>query len=216
MTNTVSRQHVRTEDQILIARMENLLRQKIDELEPLSADRKKNLAALPDDELWIQVYREAAVQKAINTPTAQKTEQEEYAENRVLFIKELNHYGGVHKSSVVTDILQLTTPTVHKKGEKGELIVLEWGNDKLYPAFQFSVDEKRSEKGMLKGLPMLLSHLTHPLSAVRKCNFFTRQTELPGTGETISALAVLQRGATEDEMQHFITLADNFGTQNAI
>ncbi|HHZ8355211.1 TPA: hypothetical protein ACWMJN_003862 [Morganella morganii] len=216
MTNTVSRRHVRTEDQILIARMENLLRQKIDDLEPLSADRKKNLVALPDDELWIQVYREAAVQKAINTPTPQKTEQEEYAENRMLFIRELNRYGGVHKSSVVTGILQLTTPTVHKKGEKGELIVLEWGNDKLYPAFQFSVDEKLSEKGMLKGVPLLLSHLTHPLSPVRKCNFFTRLTDLPGSGERISALAVLQRGATGDEMQHLITLADNFGTQNAM
>lgn len=216
MTTTASRKPVRAEDQILMARMENLIRQKLSDLGQLPAEKKKKLAALPDDELWFQLYREASVQAAINEPTAEKLEQEEYAENRQAFIKSLNVYGGVHKSSVVTDILQLSTPTVHKKGDKGELIVLEWGNDKLYPVFQFSVDEESSDKGMLRGVPELLACFCNYLSAVRKCNFFTRKIELPITGEKTSVLTVLRRGATDSEMKHFRILAENFGTQNTI
>ena len=134
----------------------------------------------------------------------------------VFFLKSLEKYGGVHKSTAVKNILGLSIPTVHKYSKQNKLIVLDWGAEKLYPVFQFSVDEKNSENGMLKGLPELLISINHKVSNVRKCNFFTRQVEMPGCGEKASALDILRRGATEEEMAYLHILAKNFGTQNAV
>ncbi|MFJ3358459.1 hypothetical protein [Serratia liquefaciens] len=58
--------------------------------------------------------------------------------------------------------------------------------------------------------------ITHNVSKLRKCNVFTRQGEMPGSGEKISALDILRRGATDEEMAHLGILAENVGTQNAV
>jgi hypothetical protein len=39
---------------------------------------------------------------------------------------------------------------------------------------------------------------------------------MPGSGEKISVLDILRRGATDEEMAHLRILAANFGTQNAV
>lgn len=207
----------RTEDQLLTARLDNLLHTIYSGTPHIPAEKKQKLVTLPDREFLAELLREVNMQAILNTKSREQMEQEEYAENRLAFLDVLRKdYGGIHKSTAVKDILQISIPTVNKKGEKGELIALASGAENLYPVFQFSTDEKLSEKGMLKGVPALLAAFRQPLSAVRKCNFFTRAIELPGSGEKTSVLAVLRRGATPEEMKHFLILAENFGTQNAV
>lgn len=206
----------RAETLLLLKRIDNIKQSILAFLSQLPAEEQLSLLTLSDDEFWAEAHHKARIEQIVNLRSAAKTEQEEFAENRVAFMDSLQKYGGVHKTSTVEKIIHVRTPTVIKYGEKNKLIVLNWGAENLYPVFQFSITEHLSEKGMLRGVPALLAAMRPDVSAVRKCNFFTRKIELPGTGEKTSVLAVLQRGASQEEMAWFLVLADNFGTQNAV
>ncbi|QXX85096.1 hypothetical protein J6836_22315 (plasmid) [Providencia sp. R33] len=204
-------------DTILLKKRLKVLRLEIESsLELLSVKEQQSLLTLRDVDFWSAIQLKTLAERIISTPTPEKTEQNEFAENRVAFMEYLQEYGGVHKSSAVEKIIHASVPTVIKYGEKNKLIVLNWGAENLYPVFQFSTNEKNSEKGMLKGVPELLASMKHEVSAVRKCNFFLKKVELPLTEEKISILEVLRRGAKKDEMEYFKILAENLGTQNAV
>lgn len=204
------------EKALIQSRINNVGKKFVAALDAVDETKLQSLLTLPDDEFWSEIKILALTQSLVNNSSQEKEEQEDYAEARLAFLKSLEKYGGVHKSTAVKNILGLSVPTVHKYSKQNKLIVLDWGAEKLYPVFQFSVDEKNSENGMLKGLPELLASITHQVSSVRKCNFFTRKVEMPGSGEKTSALDILRRGATEEEMAHLHILAKNFGTQNAV
>ncbi|KAB7893307.1 hypothetical protein GA565_24050 [Rouxiella sp. S1S-2] len=201
---------------LLEKRLKNIQANIVSSLKLLSVEEQQSLLTLTDADFWSEAQLKARTQQIIATPTPEKTEQQEFAENRLVFMEHLQKYGGVHKSSVVEKIIHASVPTVIKYGENNKLIVLKWGAENLYPVFQFSTDERNSEKGMLKGVPQLLAAMKHKVSAVRKCNFFTRKVELPTTGELVSVLTILRRGATPEEMDYLMILAENLGTQNAV
>lgn len=134
--------------------------------------------------------------------------------SRQIFLNKLEGCGGVYKSSNVMKILSVSETAVIKYGETHKLIMLKWGSDILFPVFQFSTNEWNNEKGMLKGVPELLALITHKVSDVRKCNFFTEKIEVPNESERISILDVLRRGCSEEQMGYFHLLAKNFGTNN--
>lgn len=205
-----------TTQSLLQSRIDNVGKKFVDGIHDLEEHQLLSLLTLPDDEFWSELKVLALTQSLINSSSVEKDEQTEYAEARLAFLKSLEKFGGVHKSSAVKTLLGLSVPTVHKYGKQNKLIVLDWGAEKLYPVFQFSVDTENSENGMLKGIPELLSRITHNVSSVRKCNFFTRKIEMPGSGEEVRALDILRRGATDKEMAHLCILAENFGTQNAV
>lgn len=204
------------ETELLKQRLDNIQQFIVSFLKQLPIEEQQELLTLPDDAFWSEARFKARVQQVITTTTQEKTEQEEFAENRLAFMEHLQAYGGVHKTSAVEKLIHASVPTVIKYGEKNKLLVLNWGAENLYPVFQFSTDEIHSEKGMLKGVPKLLAAMQHNISTVRKCNFFTHQREMPASAEMTSILAVLQRGATPEEMAFFMILAENLGTQNAV
>jgi len=204
------------EKALIQSRIDNVGKKFVAALDAVDENKLLSLLTLSDDEFWSEIKIMALTKSLINNLSEEKEKQEDYAEARLAFLKSLEKYGGVHKSTTVKNILGVSVPTVHKYSKQNKLIVLDWGAEKLYPVFQFSVDEKNSENGMLKGVPELLACITHNVSNLRKCNFFTRQVEMPGRGEKISALDILRRGATDEEMAHLRILAENFGTQNAV
>lgn len=216
MKTETLRKHAPAEKDLLQQRLDNIQRDVLFYLNQLPAAEQQKLLTLPDGKFWTEAQRKAHLQEIINRPSSVKTEQEEFAENREAFMEHLQTFGGVHKTKMVERLTTLSTPTIIKYGENNKLIVLNWGAENLYPAFQFTTDEKLSEKGVLKGVSELLGLMRHNVSAVRKCNFFTRHVDMPATGEETSILQVLQRGATEEEMNYFRVLAENFGTQNAV
>ena len=195
-------------------RLQNIGEKFIKKIDSLPNQNLQNLLTLSDEELWSKIKTEALMQSLVNNKTPEKTEQEEYAEARQAFLKKLEKYGGIHKSSTVMKLLSVSAPTVLKYGKTNKLIVIDWGADNLFPVFQFAIHEKNSEKGMLKGVPELLALMTHKVSAVRKCNFFTKKIEIPGESEKTSILDVLQKGSSEEQMEYFHLLAKNFGTNN--
>lgn len=195
-------------------RLQNIGKKFIKTIDSLPEQNLQTLLTLSDEDLWSKIKAEALMQRLINNKTPEKTEQEEYAEAREAFLKKLGKYGGVHKSSTVMKLLSVTAPTVIKYGKTNRLIVINWGAENLFPVFQFSTHEGNSEKGMLKGIPELLSLITHNVSAVRKCNFFTKKIEIPEEKEKTSILNVLQKGSSEEQMKYFRLLAQNFGTNN--
>ncbi len=205
-----------TESQLLLDRIRNVGTKFVGALQELPHDQLLEMLTLQDEEFWAELKKQAQLQMLINTMTPEKKAQEDIAEARELFLKSLEKSGGVHKSSAVIKILATTAPTLHKKGNRGEVIQIKWGAENLYPVFQFCTREKNSEGGMLAGIPELLSRLTHQLSAVRKCHFFTREVEIPGTDTKVSIVEALRRGATPEEMAHFRILADNFGTSHTM
>lgn len=202
--------------QVVRQRLENVSNDLLANLSNISSEELLSLLALSDNDFLTELRYRALANKAIHARTPEKDEQQEFAENRIAFLESLQPYGGVHKSNTVRTLLSLSIPTIHKYGKQNKLIVLEWGVENLYPVFQFSVKEKLSEKGMLKGVPQLLSHMKNSVSSVRKCNFFTRRIELPHSGEETSALSILLRGATEEEMDFLIIQAESFGTNHAV
>ncbi|AYM92482.1 hypothetical protein D9980_18965 [Serratia sp. 3ACOL1] len=205
-----------TEKALIQTRLENVGKKFVDALTSVEGEKLLSLLTLSDGEFWSELKILALTQSVINNTDVEKNEQEEYAEARLAFLNSLEKYGGVHKSTTVKGLLGLSVPTIHKYGKHNKLIVLEWGAEKLYPVFQFSIDERFSDNGMLKGLQELLARITHNVSSVRKCNFFTRKIEIPGCAEKTTVLDILRRGATEQEMAHLRILADNFGTNNSV
>jgi len=195
-------------------RLQNIGKKFVKTIDSLPEQNLQTLLTLSDEEFWSNIKAEALMQSLINNKTPEKTEQEEYAEARQAFLKKLEKYGGVHKSSTVMKLLSVTAPTVIKYGKTNKLIVINWGAENLFPVFQFSTHEENSEKGMLKGIPELLALITHKVSAVRKCNFFTKKIEIPGEDEKTSILDVLRKGSSEEQMEYFRLLAKNFGTNN--
>ncbi|MGG1905302.1 hypothetical protein ABFY47_24505 [Enterobacter ludwigii] len=208
--------HEHTENQLLLARVHNVGSKFVEALQELPRERLMDLLTLQDEEFWAEIRNQAELQTLINAQTPEKQEQEERAEARALFLKSLEKSGGVHKSSAVIKILTTTVPTLIKKGNRGEVIFLKWGAENLYPVFQFCTSEENSENGMLAGVPELLSLIKHQASAVRKCHFFTRKVDIPGTEMKVSIVEALRRGATPEEMAHFRILADNFGTNHTM
>lgn len=202
--------------QVVRQRLENVSNDLLANLSDISSEELLSLLALSDNDFLTELRYKALANKAIHARTPEKDEQEEFAENRIAFLESLQLYGGVHKSNTVRTLLALSIPTIHKYGKQNKLIILDWGAENLYPVFQFSVKENISENGMLKGVPLLLSHMKHSVSNVRKCNFFTRRIELPHTGEETSVLTILLRGATTEEMDFLIIQAENFGTNHPV
>jgi hypothetical protein len=214
---TSSTHHLQQEgllSNLIQERLQNLSKKFVKTIDCLPEDDLQSLLTLSDEDFWSKIKAQALTQRLIDSNTSEKTEQEEYAEARQAFLTNLKKYGGVHKSSTVMKLLSVTAPTVIKYGKTNKLIVINWGADNLFPVFQFSTNEKNSEKGMLKGVPELLALITHNVSAVRKCNFFTRKIEMPGEKEEVSILETLQKGSTEEQMKYFRLLAKNFGTNN--
>ncbi|MCE2004205.1 hypothetical protein [Enterobacter asburiae] len=208
--------HEHTENHLLLARIHNVGSKFVEALHDLPREKLMDMLTLQDEEFWAELRNQAQLQSLINAKTPEKQEQEERAEARALFLKSLEKSGGVHKSSAVIKILTTTVPTLIKKGNRGEVIFLKWGAENLYPVFQFCTREKNSEGGMLAGLPELLSLMKHQTSAVRKCQFFNREVEIPGTDKKVSIVEALRRGATPEEMAHFRILAENFGTNHTM
>ncbi|WP_370967988.1 hypothetical protein [Enterobacter wuhouensis] len=208
--------HEHTESQLLLARVQNVGSKFVEALQELPRETLMDLLTLQDEEFWAEIRNQAQLQTLINAQTPEKQEQEERAEARALFLKSLEKSGGVHKSSAVIKILTTTVPTLIKKGNRGEVIFLKWGAENLYPVFQFCTSDDNSENGMLAGVPELLSLIKHKVSAVRKCHFFTRKVDIPGTDTKVSIVEALRRGATPEEMAHFRILADNFGTNHSM
>lgn len=205
-----------TESQLLLTRIQNVGTKFVEALHELPHDQLMNMLTLQDEEFWAELKRQAQLQTLINANTPEKQEQADRAEARELFLKSLEKSGGVHKSSAVIKILSTTVPTLIKKGSRGEVIFLKWGAENIYPVFQFCTRDKNSEGGMLAGIPELLSRIKHQVSTVRKCQFFTREVEIPGTETKVSIVEALRRGATPEEMAHFRILADNFGTNHTM
>jgi hypothetical protein len=210
----INREH--NERALLQARMINVGTGFIESLRTLPEDKLISLLTLQDEDFWAEIQSQAQLQNLISGKTPEKIEQEEYAEARLVFLKTLEKTGGVHKSTTAAALLSVSVPTLHKYGNNGKVIQIEWGAEKLYPVFQFSTAEKLKEKGMLRGVPELLSLITHNVSEIRKCNFFTRRIEMPLTGEKVSAIDVLRRGPSEQEMEHLRILAENFGTNHTM
>lgn len=205
-----------TENQLLLARIHNVGYKFVETLQELPREQLMNMLTLQDEEFWAELRKQVQLLTLINACTPEKQEQEERAEARQLFLKSLEKSGGVHKSSAVIKILNTTVPTLIKKGNRGEVIFIKWGAENLYPVFQFCAREKNSEGGMLAGIPELLTLIKHQTSAVRKCQFFTREVEIPGTETKVSIVEALRRGATSEEMAYFRILAENFGTNHTM
>lgn len=205
-----------TEIQLLLARIHNVGTKFVEALQELPREQLMDMLTLQDEEFWAELKKRAQLMTLINARTPEKQEQEDRAEARELFLKSLEKSGGVHKSSAVIKILSTTVPTLIKKGNRGEVIFIKWGAENLYPVFQFCTREKNSEGGMLAGIPELLSLMKHQTSAVRKCQFFTREVEIPGTETKVSIVEALRRGASPEEIAHFRILAENFGTNHTM
>ncbi|EJG2388747.1 hypothetical protein AM391_RS22670 [Kluyvera ascorbata] len=209
-----NREH--NETQLLLARIQNVGSKFVEALHELPQEQLMEMLTLQDEEFWAELKIQAQLQTLINARTPEKQAQEDRAEARALFLKSLEKSGGVHKSTAVIKVLSTTVPTLIKKGSRGEVIFIKWGAENLYPVFQFCTREKNSEGGMLAGIPELLSLMKHQTSAVRKCQFFTREVEIPETDNKVSIVEALRRGATPEEMAHFRTLAENFGTNHTM
>ncbi|WP_213993487.1 hypothetical protein [Sodalis sp. dw_96] len=202
--------------ELLRARIANLSEHFIDVLRKKDAENINLLLTLPDDQFWSEIKGRANHIEIVEMNTPEKKEHQEFVNNRNAFLAHLGKYGGVYKSSMVADILGISRPTVNKYGEQSKLIVLNWGNENLYPVFQFSIEDNNGAKGLLKGLPEILACLKN-VSSVRKCNFFTRRIDTldKALDKPTTALEILRKGASAEEIRQLARLAGIFGTPDA-
>ncbi len=202
--------------ELLRARIANLAEHFIDVLRKKDAENINVLLTLPDDQFWSEIKGRANQIEIVEMNTPEKKEHKEFVDNRNAFLAHLGKYGGVYKSSMVAEILGVSRPTVNKYGEQGKIIVLNWGSENLYPVFQFSIDENNSNRGLLQGLPEILSSLRN-ISNVRKCNFFTRKIDTLDKvlNKPTTALEILHKGASVEEIRQLVRLAGIFGSPDA-
>lgn len=158
--------------------------------------------------------------RAVNNMTQEKKRQQRRLHSKALFLQTLENDGGVYNSAKTAEILGKSKPTIKTWKDTCRLLALEIDGEFYYPVFQFTDDERISDKGVLRGIAELLPMLSS-FSDRMKYSFFMEQrnTVLDGltpAGRTFTVADVLKGNPDEKVMNELRRLARNYGTQNAV
>lgn len=156
--------------------------------------------------------------QTINEITPEKKKQLRRIKSKIMFNETLVKHGGVWSSTKVADLLGVSKVTIKNKKDAGKLLALNLDGEFYFPVFQFTEDEKISEKGVLKGVAELLSLIVN-LSDRMQYSFFMedRSVVIDGVepkGRTFTVAELLKTGPSLKVMQELFRLARLYGSQD--
>ncbi|MCC8383816.1 hypothetical protein GPY51_14535 [Photorhabdus laumondii subsp. laumondii] len=217
--NNVSAPHDEYDDANAAAdRLENIIKELADGIRSKGKANIKRQLALPDNQFLMNMLFLAIPARALAELTPEKKRLLNRVRSRARFFDNVRENGGVLNSAEVASLLGVSKVTVKKKKDTGKLLALECDGEFIYPAFQFTDDESKGEKGVLRGVVEILFHLGH-CSGVMQYGFFVQKRNvlnhrLP-EGQEFTVIGLLKDGVSDDELQQLIRLAKSFGTQDA-
>ena len=127
--------------------------------------------------------------------------------SKIKFFENIKNNGGLFNSAEVAKILGVSKVTVKKKKDTNKLLALNLDGEFVYPVFQFSSDEKNSEKGVLKGMLEILSSIA-TFSEVMKYGFFVQKRK------SYTVFEMLKSGINDDDLKSVIRISKTFGKQD--
>ncbi|PQQ39374.1 hypothetical protein C6H68_02135 [Photorhabdus luminescens] len=217
--NNVAAPHHEYDDADVAAdRLENIIKELADGIRSKGKVNIKRQLALPDNQFLMNMLFLAIPARALAELTPEKKRLLNRVRSRARFFDNVRENGGVLNSAEVASLLGVSKVTVKKKKDTGKLLALEYDGEFIYPAFQFTDDESKGEKGVLRGVAEILFHLGH-FSGVMQYGFFVQKRNvldhrLP-EGQEFTVIDLLREGVSDDKLQQIIRLAKLFGTQDA-
>lgn len=199
-------------------RLENIIKELADRIRSKGKAGIKRQLALPDNQFLMNMLFLAMPARALAELTPEKKRLLNRVRSRARFFDNVRENGGVLSSAEVAKLLGVSKVTVKKKKDTGKLLALEHDGEFIYPVFQFTDDESKGEKGVLKGMAEILPHLSH-FSGVMQYGFFAQKRNvlehrLP-EGQEFTVIDILRNGVSDNKLQEIIRLARVFGTQDA-
>ncbi|MBS9441686.1 hypothetical protein EAE89_08135 [Photorhabdus heterorhabditis] len=199
-------------------RLENIVKELANNIRSQGNAGIKRQLALPDNQFLVSMLFQAMPSWALSELTPEKRRLFNRVRSRARFFDNVRENGGVLSSAEVAKLLGVSKVTVKKKKDTGKLLALEHDGEFIYPAFQFSEDENKSEKGVLRGMAEILPHLSR-FSGVMQYGFFAQKRDVLdcrlSADQEFTIIDILREGISDDKLQAIIRLAKLFGTQDA-
>ncbi|MEI7239994.1 hypothetical protein WCU73_00160 [Pectobacterium brasiliense] len=157
--------------------------------------------------------------RTVSSMTKEKRQQQRRLYSKALFLETLEKDGGVYNSAEAAEILGRTKTTVKNWKDSHQLLALEIDGEFYYPVFQFTDDERISEKGVLRGVSEILPLLKN-FSDRMQYSFFMeeRNNVLNGIsppGRTFTVAEILRHNPGKELWAEIHRLARIYGTQDA-
>lgn len=200
---------------VVVTRFENLMKELVINLgQEVNPEAMKQLV-LSDNQFILDIFSKSLSKKAISEPTPEKKRLERRILSRAKFFDNVRDNGGVFTSAEVAKLLGVTKVTVKKKKDTNKLLALNFDGEFVYPVFQFSLDNKNSQKGVLRGVSEIMSSIAR-FSDVMKYGFFVQERNLLNshTSEEYTIVEILKKGVSDEELNSIIRLSKTFGTQD--
>ncbi|EPJ56182.1 MAG: hypothetical protein OFPI_00730 [Osedax symbiont Rs2] len=198
-------------------RFENLAKELADQMRNEFKANIKPQLALPDSQFITDLIIQCMSEKTVSEITPEKKRLNNRLRSRTRFFDNIRENGGLYTSAEVAKLLGVSKVTVKKKKDTSKLLALDLNGEFVFPAFQFTVDDEFSEKGILKGVAEILPNLTH-LSDVMQYGFFVQKRNVLDSsvleGKEFTIISMLKNGVNGNDLQSIIRLTKTFGTQD--
>lgn len=205
---------------IAAARLQNFIQDLAEEVRSGSTPVAPESMGATDAVFALETILKFMEHRAVNSMTQEKKRQQRRLYSKALFLQTLEKDGGVYSSAKAAEILGRTKPTVKTWKDTCRLLALDIDGEFYYPVFQFTEEERISDKGVLRGVAELLPMLK-TFSDRMQYSFFMeeRNTVLNGlspAGGKFTVAEVLKNNPGEQLLEELRRLARNYGKQDAI
>lgn len=201
------------------ARLQNFILELAEDVRSGNTPISQESMAETDAVFAMDIILQYLKHRAVNSVTKEKSRQQRRLYSKALFLQALEKDGGVYNSVQAAKILGKTKTTVRNWKDAGQLLALDIDGEFYFPVFQFTDDERVSEKGVLRGIAELLPML-RKFSDRMQYSFFMeeRNTVLNGlspAGRTFTVAEVLKNNPSKELQAELQRLARIYGTQDA-
>ncbi len=185
----------------LAARVLNLLNELSEELK----NQAEQFAALPDDQLFRELFLTLATHRTIVSQRELRKQVQRLNADHY-FLDTIKENGGLYKAGDVAKIMNVSRQTINNQRIAEKLIAIKRGGEYLYPAFQFN------QRGKIEGLDDVLK-LMNGMGVVTKCSFLL--TKINFNGNEQSPIDILKNKLGDEYLSYILREAALYGSHSA-
>ncbi|SMG60631.1 hypothetical protein [Cedecea sp. NFIX57] len=219
MDPTAEKRAIYQDNMTSAARLQNFVQELADDIRAGNTQVRQESMAQTDALFAVDAILGYLANRAEHHLTKEKKRHLRRVHSKAMFLARLEQDGGVYSSAKAAEVLGRTKTTVKNWKDSGQLLAVEIDGEFFYPAFQFTDDERISDRGVLKGLSGLLKQLKNCSDRIQYSFFVEeRNTVLKGlspAGCTFSVIEILKEDPDDELMAELHRLARVYGTQDA-
>jgi hypothetical protein len=211
---------VLSENQVSAKRLENVITEIAEDIRASEIRVSGDLMAQTDLMFVINTLVRYGTKSTVTGITKEKNRLLRRLKSKAMFEETLRNDGGVLSTTEAAGVLGKTKTTVNTWKNEGKLLAINIDGEFVYPVFQFTDDERLSDKGVLRGVHALLKQLGS-FSDRMQYSFFmeNRNTPLAGFNHattTYTVAEVLKSNPSPLVMDELQRLARHYGSQDPL